>query len=66
MNAKEAIEYLERKDENSRNLCWKADGIGGSKSHKFRKKHKLRIERRRAKNKPNCIPGYKKLNGWES
>lgn len=43
-----------------------ADGRSGGKYHRFVKKQKNRLERRRAKRNPECIPGYNKHNGWES
>ena len=43
----------------------KADGYSGGKFHRFLKRMKNRLERRRAKRNPVCVPGYKKHNGWE-
>lgn len=34
-------------------------------SHKKHKKRKLRTERRRAKKDPECLPEYRRYNGWE-
>lgn len=45
-----------------------ADGWNrGRKSgyHQWLKKHKRRQERRRAKKDPQCVPAYKKYNGYE-
>ena len=44
--------------------CEQADGDGG-KYHKFLKKQKLRVERRKAKQDPECIPSYRKYKGYE-
>jgi len=55
----------------SKNLGEKADSRscwehGGPKSHhRFIKRQKARIERRRAKRDPECTPGYGKYRGWE-
>lgn len=48
------------------NDCEQADGSGKSGYHKFLKKHKRRIERRRAKRDPECPPGYGKYSGYET
>lgn len=42
-----------------------ADGQGGTKNHRFLKKRKVRVERRRAKVNPECTPGYGKYRGYE-
>jgi len=40
--------------------------LGGTPvSHKWDKVKKHRIERRRAKRNPECIPRYRKYKGWE-
>lgn len=44
----------------------KADGSGGSKRHTEIKKRKNRLERKAAKQDPECQPGYGKYRGWES
>ena len=41
--------------------CGNASGY-----HRFIKKQKLRIERRRAKQNPECAPAYSRYAGWES
>lgn len=43
-----------------------ADGQGGGKYHRFLKKSKLRRERRRAKQNPECIATYRKYCGYET
>ena len=46
-----------------------ADSIWSTRSngyHAFLKRQKVRIERRRAKRDPECVPGYGKYQGWES
>lgn len=43
-----------------------ADGSSGGKYHKFLKVQKRRIERRRAKKNPECVPAYKKYSGYET
>jgi hypothetical protein len=43
----------------------KADGNGnGFRFRVAAKKRKVRIERRRAKRDPECMPGYGFYNGW--
>jgi hypothetical protein len=42
-----------------------ADGYSGGNYHRFLKKYKLRIERRKAKRNPECIPAYRKYYGYE-
>lgn len=48
----------------------KYDRVKGEKSvasgayDKFIKRQKLRIERRRAKQDPECTPAYRKFNGY--
>jgi hypothetical protein len=44
----------------------KADGWTSNSYHKFIKRQKNRIERRRAKHNPDCVPAYGKYKGWES
>jgi hypothetical protein len=51
------------------NLVEQADGRGSkrrSSLHSFLKKHKRKIERRRAKENPECSPGYGKYKGYET
>jgi len=56
------------------NLGVKADGPKfiqkprwGSKTyHRWIQKQKHRLERRRAKKDPECLPGYGKYSGYES
>lgn len=36
-----------------------------SRSHKWDKRKKHRIERRRGKQDPDCMPRYRKYKGWE-
>jgi len=43
-----------------------ADGASGGHYHRFLKKYKLRIERRRAKRNPECLPAYRKYRGYET
>ena len=50
----------------SKAKCEQADGASGGHYHRFIKKHKLRIERRRAKRNPECIPTYRKYSGYET
>lgn len=58
-------------------LCEKADGtshVGASyrhcghnpSYHRFLKRAKNRAERRRAKQDPECVPGYGRYHGWET
>lgn len=42
-----------------------ADGYSGKRYHKFLKKRKVRVERRRAKENPECPLGYGKYKGYE-
>lgn len=42
-----------------------ADGYSGSRYHRFLKKYKNRIERRRAKRNPECVPCYRLYRGYE-
>jgi hypothetical protein len=44
-------------------LVEQADGYSGKNHHRFLKKLKLRIERRRAKRNPECQPAYRKYRG---
>jgi len=44
--------------------CEQADG-SGSNYHRFIKKQKHRVERRKAKKNPQCSPGYGKYRGYE-
>jgi hypothetical protein len=42
-----------------------ADGRGyGLRSRVWRKQQKARLERRRAKRDPECMPGYGRYRGW--
>lgn len=54
----------------ARNLkvhCEKADAIScDSKYHRYIKRLKNRIERRRAKENPECLPTYRRYTGWET
>ena len=45
--------------------CEQADGYSGGNNHRFLKVHKRRIERRKAKRNPECIPTYGKYRGYE-
>lgn len=47
-------------------LVEQADGQGGTRNHSFLKIQKRRVERRKAKNNPECIPTYKKYWGYET
>lgn len=56
----------------SHGMSEKADGSSRSGAgrrkgqyHKFLKRYKNRIERRRAKENPECQPWYGKYKGWE-
>lgn len=42
-----------------------ADGSSKSKYHGFLKRAKRRLERRRARHNPECIPGYGRYTGYE-
>ena len=42
-----------------------ADGYSGGRYHRWLKKYKNRIERRRAKRNPECVPGYGFYRGYE-
>lgn len=44
----------------------KADGWVAGNYHRFLKRQKNRIERKRAKQNPECVPAYGKHRGWES
>jgi len=46
-------------------LTEQADGPSGDRYHKWLKKKKSRLERRRAKKNLDCIPLYKKFRGYE-
>jgi len=35
------------------------------RTHRFEKKQKIRLERRRAKKDLDCVPAYRKYNGYE-
>jgi hypothetical protein len=41
------------------------DNPKSRKSRKEEKKHKHQRERRRAKEDPECLPEYRKYDGWE-
>lgn len=41
-----------------------ADGWSGSSYQRWAKKSKRRMERRRAKRKPDCQPGYGRYRGY--
>ena len=41
---------------------FQADGYG---SKKFIRKSKHKVERKRAKKDPDCVPQYNKYNGWQ-
>ena len=43
-----------------------ADGQSGGKYHRFLKKRKARLERKKAKQKPECVPTYGKYKGYET
>lgn len=45
-----------------------ADAKGKLKGayHRYLKRHKVRIERQRAKRDPECAPCYGKFSGWET
>ena len=43
-----------------------ADGRGGNSYHRFLKRRKNRIERKRAKQNPDCVPGYGRYSGYET
>jgi len=43
-----------------------ADGESGTAYHRFLKKHKRRLERRRAKIDPEAPPRYGKYRGYET
>lgn len=49
----------------SKVTCEKADGDSGN-YHRFIKRLKNRLERRKAKHNPECLPSYGKYRGWES
>lgn len=38
----------------------------GSRYHRYLKIAKVRLERRRAKRNPQCLPTYRKYDGYES
>lgn len=40
-------------------------GKGHRGFHRFIKRRKIRIERRRAKAEPECQPAYGRYSGWE-
>jgi len=42
----------------------RADGRSGP-YHRYLKRAKARLERRRANRNPECLPGYRKHSGWE-
>lgn len=42
-----------------------ADGYSGGNYHKFIKRRKIRLERRKAKVNPECLPTYGKYRGYE-
>jgi hypothetical protein len=48
--------------------CEQADGRSRHPNgyHKFLKKRKSRIERRKAKANPECLNGYGRYKGWET
>lgn len=43
-----------------------ADGYSGRSYHRYLKLTKRRMERRRAKRDPECMPGYGKYRGYET
>lgn len=43
-----------------------ADGASGGKFHRFIKKLKRRVERRKAKRDPECTPTYGRYDGYET
>lgn len=42
-----------------------ADGPGGRKGHTYIKNRKNRLERRKAKQHPDCTPTYRRYRGYE-
>lgn len=46
-------------------LVEQADGFSGSNYHRFLKRKKRRVERRKAKLNPECLSTYKRFNGYE-
>lgn len=47
--------------------CEQVDRAGGKYNRTYRhwlKKMKIRVERRRAKNDPECLPAYRKHRGY--
>lgn len=53
---------------NKGGCCEQADLKQSSKNayHKFLKRRKNRLERRKANIDPECVPGYGKYKGWET
>lgn len=44
----------------------KLDSFCGPAERRSLKRHKHRVERRRAKSSPDCAPCYTKFKGWAS
>jgi len=42
-----------------------ADGYSGGAYHRFLKRQKRRLERHKAKRKPDCLPTYGRYRGYE-
>lgn len=45
---------------------WRCVNFRTRSYHRFIKKAKLRLERRRAHRDPECQPAYGRYSGWES
>lgn len=46
--------------------CEMSDVGGGHSYHRFLKRKKSRLERRRAKRRPDCLPAYRRYRGYAS